>query len=31
MEADGEGGSYFIRDGIILIPKNAVIKDGIVI
>jgi glucose-1-phosphate adenylyltransferase len=30
-EADGEGGSYFIRDGIILVPKNAVIKDGTVI
>ena len=31
MEADGEGGSYFIRDGIIIIPKNATIKDGTVI
>jgi glucose-1-phosphate adenylyltransferase len=30
-EADGEGGSYFIRDGIIIVPKNAVIKDGTVI
>ena len=31
MEADGEGGSYFIRDGIIIIPKNATIRDGTVI
>jgi glucose-1-phosphate adenylyltransferase len=30
-EVDGEGGSYFIRDGIIIVPKNAVIKDGTVI
>ncbi len=30
-EADGEGGCYFIRDGIIIIPKNAIIKDGTVI
>ncbi|HEV2837016.1 MAG TPA: glucose-1-phosphate adenylyltransferase [Pyrinomonadaceae bacterium] len=29
--ADGPGGSYFIRDGIIIIPKNAVISDGTVI
>jgi glucose-1-phosphate adenylyltransferase len=29
--ADGEGGSYYIRDGIIIIPKNAVIQDGTVI
>ena len=29
--ADGAGGSYFIRDGIILVPKNAVIPDGTVI
>ena len=28
---DGEGGSYFIRDGIIIVPKNAVIKDGTVV
>lgn len=26
--ADGPGGSYYIRDGIIIVPKNAVIKDG---
>ena len=31
IEADGEGRSYFIRDGIILVPKSAVIKDGTVI
>jgi glucose-1-phosphate adenylyltransferase len=30
-EVDGEGGSYFIRDGIIIVPKNAVIKDGTII
>jgi glucose-1-phosphate adenylyltransferase len=30
-EADGEGGTYFIRDGIIIVPKNAVIQDGTVI
>lgn len=28
---DGENGSYFIRDGIIIVPKNAVIKDGTII
>jgi glucose-1-phosphate adenylyltransferase len=27
-EADGPGGSYFIRDGIIIVPKNAVVADG---
>jgi glucose-1-phosphate adenylyltransferase len=30
-EADGENGSYFIRDGIIIVPKNAVIRDGTVV
>jgi glucose-1-phosphate adenylyltransferase len=30
-EADGPGGSYFIRDGIIIVPKNAVILDGTVV
>jgi len=30
-EADGAGGCYFIRDGIIIVPKNAVIQDGTVI
>ncbi len=28
LDADGDGGSYFIRDGIILVPKNAIIRDG---
>ena len=31
VEADGPGGSYFIRDSIIILPKNAVIPDGTVI
>ena len=31
LNADGDGGSYYIRDGIIIIPKNAVIKDGTII
>ncbi|MEP6919580.1 MAG: glucose-1-phosphate adenylyltransferase [bacterium] len=30
-DADGEGGSYFIRDGIIIVPKSAMIKDGTVV
>jgi glucose-1-phosphate adenylyltransferase len=30
-EADGPGGSYFIRDSIIIVPKNAVIADGAII
>ena len=30
-EAEGPGGSYFIRDSIIIIPKNAVIPDGAVV
>lgn len=30
-EADGAAGSYFIRDGIIIVPKNAVIPDGTVV
>ncbi len=28
---DGENGSYFIREGIIIVPKNSIINDGIVI
>jgi len=28
---DGENGCYFIREGIIIIPKNAVIQDGAVV
>jgi glucose-1-phosphate adenylyltransferase len=31
LEAEAADGSYYIRDGIILIPKNAVICDGTVI
>ena len=31
MDHDGEGGSYFIRDGIIIVPKGAVIKDGTIV
>ncbi len=27
-EKDGENGMYYIRDGIIIVPKNAVIPDG---
>ena len=29
--ADGENGSYFIREGIILVPKNAIIADGTIV
>ena len=31
QEVDGPDGTYFIRDGIIIVPKNAVIRDGTVI
>jgi glucose-1-phosphate adenylyltransferase len=31
VESDGPDGSYFIRDSIIIVPKNAVIPDGTVI
>jgi len=31
QEADGPDGTYFIRDGIIIVPKNAVIREGTVI
>ena len=31
VEMDGPGGAYFIRDSIIIVPKNAVIADGAVI
>ena len=31
VEADGPGGAYYIRDGIIIVPKSAVINDGTVI
>jgi glucose-1-phosphate adenylyltransferase len=30
-ETDAADGSYFIRDGLIIVPKNAVIKDGAII
>ena len=29
--SDHDGGSYYIRDGIVLVPKNGVIPDGTVI
>ncbi len=28
---DGENGSYFIREGIIIIPKNAIIQDNTIV
>jgi len=31
VETDGPGGAYFIRESIIIVPKNAVIADGTVI
>jgi glucose-1-phosphate adenylyltransferase len=31
VEIEGPGGAYFIRDSIIIVPKNAVIADGTVI
>jgi glucose-1-phosphate adenylyltransferase len=31
MHADGADKSYFIREGIIIVPKNAVIRDGTVV
>jgi len=31
LHADGADGSYFIREGIIIVPKDAVIKDGTII
>jgi glucose-1-phosphate adenylyltransferase len=31
LEADGAGNSYYIRDGIVIIPKNSVIRDGTII
>jgi hypothetical protein len=30
-KSDGENGCYYIREGIIIVPKNAVIKDGTVV
>jgi glucose-1-phosphate adenylyltransferase len=29
--ADGIGGSYFIREGIIIVPKSAYVKDGTIV
>jgi glucose-1-phosphate adenylyltransferase len=31
VEANGDNNSYYIRDGIIIVPKNAVIQDGTVV
>jgi glucose-1-phosphate adenylyltransferase len=31
QNADGDGGSFYIRDGIIIVPKNSVVKDGTVV
>lgn len=31
IDADGADGSYYIRDGIIIVPKNALIKDGTIV
>ncbi len=31
VDADGEGGSHYIREGIIIVPKNAIIRDGTII
>jgi len=31
VNADAENGSYFIRDGIIIVPKNAIVEDGTVV
>jgi glucose-1-phosphate adenylyltransferase len=30
VNADGPGGAYYIRDGIIIVPKNALVADGTV-
>src|SRR5882762_8739514 len=31
VNADADDGSYYIRDGIIIVPKNAVVKDGTIV
>jgi glucose-1-phosphate adenylyltransferase len=31
IDADAHDGSYFIRDGIIIVPKNALINDGTIV
>src|SRR5688572_13996853 len=30
-EADGVNGAYYIRDGIIIVPKNSIVEDGTVV
>jgi glucose-1-phosphate adenylyltransferase len=29
--SDGENGCYYIREGIIIVPKNATVKDGTIV
>lgn len=31
VNADAEDGSYYIREGIIIVPKNALVKDGTIV
>ena len=31
LNADADDGSYYIRDGIIIVPKNALVKDGTIV
>jgi glucose-1-phosphate adenylyltransferase len=31
MEMDGADGSYYIRDGIIIVPKNSLVADGTIV
>jgi glucose-1-phosphate adenylyltransferase len=31
IDADADDGSFYIRDGIIIVPKNAIIKDGTIV
>ncbi|MEK6283773.1 MAG: glucose-1-phosphate adenylyltransferase [Acidobacteriota bacterium] len=31
QEADGESGAYYIRDGIIIVPKNSLVPDGTIV
>ena len=31
VNTDADDGSYYIRDGIIIVPKNALVKDGTVV
>lgn len=30
-EADGPNGAYYIRDGIIIVPKNAIVPNGMIV